>query len=362
MRSSPRPAHPTLDAAAAVWLLHHGASVAAQKEDGWKDTALHYSAGRGSLETVHALLAWGADPAAANALGRCKEIAKLRNSSHKTLHFEVTHLACTNEPEQPAPNLAPVPRTAGATPADVAEKAGHLAVAQLLQAAAEGHPPEGLPSREELVQRYLSSSDKLAAAAAGSGGAGATQLGARAGSLQLAAAELGDASVQVQTVAGRHVSAALDKVLESPTTSEGQGSSSSSAGKSEQSASLPGPAAAAGDAAAQQKPTSAALAAARQLARRGFEGLGSPGERASPLAAVVCARCWRGRKVSHHGTCLCCPAWCRHGASGGGAALPAPCGADTGMCQWAGGCLCRCLLRCITHTRIWVFSYVCLVV
>ena len=68
---------PILYAAAVVWLLHHGANVAAQKEDGWADTALHYAAGRGSLETVHALLAWGADPAAANTLGETKMHALL---------------------------------------------------------------------------------------------------------------------------------------------------------------------------------------------------------------------------------------------------------------------------------------------
>ena len=56
-------------AAATVWLLHRGASVGAEKQDQWHDTCLHYAAGRGSLETVQALLAWGADPAAQNALG-----------------------------------------------------------------------------------------------------------------------------------------------------------------------------------------------------------------------------------------------------------------------------------------------------
>lgn len=56
-------------AAAAVWLLHRGANVHAMKQDGWRDTALHYAAGRGSLATVHVLLAWGADAAARNALG-----------------------------------------------------------------------------------------------------------------------------------------------------------------------------------------------------------------------------------------------------------------------------------------------------
>lgn len=54
---------------AATWLLHHGANVAATKQDGWRDTALHYAAGCGSLETVQVLLAWDADASATNALG-----------------------------------------------------------------------------------------------------------------------------------------------------------------------------------------------------------------------------------------------------------------------------------------------------
>lgn len=179
---------------------------------------------------------------------------------------------------------------AGATPAHVAEKAGHRAVAQLLQSAAEGQPPADLPSREALVQRYLGSSDiakaDRTAVVGGSGGAAAAQLGARSVSLQLAAAERGDASVEVQMVARRDVSVtadALEKALESPT-SHGQDSSSSGSGsKSERSASLPEPAAAAEGPDAQLKaPAAGALAAARQLARRGFEGWGTPGESDSP--------------------------------------------------------------------------------
>lgn len=56
-------------AAAAVWLLERGAGVARQKADGWSDTVLHYAAGRGSMDTAQVLLAYGADPAARNALG-----------------------------------------------------------------------------------------------------------------------------------------------------------------------------------------------------------------------------------------------------------------------------------------------------
>lgn len=56
---------------AIAWLCHHGANVAAQKEDGWGDTALHYAAARGSMRSVRVLLAYGADPRATNYAGGC---------------------------------------------------------------------------------------------------------------------------------------------------------------------------------------------------------------------------------------------------------------------------------------------------
>ena len=61
-----------MPAAAVVWLLHRGADLTLLKDDGWRDTTLHYAAGSGSLDCVQALLAWGADPTAANALGGCR--------------------------------------------------------------------------------------------------------------------------------------------------------------------------------------------------------------------------------------------------------------------------------------------------
>ena len=64
----------TVPADAVVWLLHRGADLTVMKEDGWRDTALHYAAGSGSLDCVQALLlAWGADATAANALGGCRQ-------------------------------------------------------------------------------------------------------------------------------------------------------------------------------------------------------------------------------------------------------------------------------------------------
>jgi hypothetical protein len=80
--------------AAVAWLLHKGASVASLKDDGWVDSVLHYAAAAGSLKVVQALLAFGANARAVNALGR--------------------------------------------TPADAAADAGHLLVANYLLAVATG--------------------------------------------------------------------------------------------------------------------------------------------------------------------------------------------------------------------------------
>lgn len=40
------------NARAAAWLLRRGARVDALKSDGWRDTALHYAAAQGSVDTV----------------------------------------------------------------------------------------------------------------------------------------------------------------------------------------------------------------------------------------------------------------------------------------------------------------------
>jgi hypothetical protein len=54
---------------AATWLCAHGASVHAQKNDGWHDTALHYAASKGHMAVAELLLAFGADAAALNFAG-----------------------------------------------------------------------------------------------------------------------------------------------------------------------------------------------------------------------------------------------------------------------------------------------------
>ena len=66
------PATFPLPPGAVVWLLQRGADLTRLKQDDWRDTALHYAAGSGSMECVQALLAWGADPTLTNALGEEK--------------------------------------------------------------------------------------------------------------------------------------------------------------------------------------------------------------------------------------------------------------------------------------------------
>lgn len=56
-------------AEAASWLCAQGASVQAQKQDGWRDTALHYTAAKNHMEIAKLLLAFGAAPEALNFAG-----------------------------------------------------------------------------------------------------------------------------------------------------------------------------------------------------------------------------------------------------------------------------------------------------
>lgn len=56
-------------AGALLWLCQHGADVTALKDDGWKDTALHYAAARGHMHCCQVLLAFGAQLDAVNYAG-----------------------------------------------------------------------------------------------------------------------------------------------------------------------------------------------------------------------------------------------------------------------------------------------------
>lgn len=48
----------------------HGATISAQKQDAWRETALHYAAAKGHSDMANLLLAFEADPTATNFAGR----------------------------------------------------------------------------------------------------------------------------------------------------------------------------------------------------------------------------------------------------------------------------------------------------
>lgn len=54
---------------AALWLCMKNANVHAFKDDGWKDTPLHYAAAHGAIDICKILLAFSADPCAVNVFG-----------------------------------------------------------------------------------------------------------------------------------------------------------------------------------------------------------------------------------------------------------------------------------------------------
>lgn len=60
---------PFCAAASVLWLCQHGADTSLVKDDGWKETALHYAAVRGHTECCQVLLAFGADLEAKNYAG-----------------------------------------------------------------------------------------------------------------------------------------------------------------------------------------------------------------------------------------------------------------------------------------------------
>ncbi len=148
---------------------------------------------------------------------------------------------------------------AGATPADVATKARHPAVARYLREAAEGRMPASQPTKEALIERFLSGSSSgnsngTEVPTHVNNAAGIQQEGP-AESRQLAAAEGGQAAVDGACISKASPADSLD-------------------GKSGASSAAHEPAGAPG----RKAPSPAKLAAARQLAKRGFEGWGTQGE------------------------------------------------------------------------------------
>lgn len=123
------------------------------KQDGWHDTPLHYAAASGSRDTVEALLAWGADASVANALSErgAAICCGLRAGLHAICGSAA---ACLGLPRVEPAWWRPPACAADATPADVAERAGHKQLAAYLKGVGEG-TVKPAHDKEALLQRLL---------------------------------------------------------------------------------------------------------------------------------------------------------------------------------------------------------------
>jgi hypothetical protein len=93
---------------AALWLCQAGADVTALKEDGWKDTALHYAAARGHTEVCKVLLAFGAPVEAQNYAGLTPAQTAAR-SGHTRLSELLAGTAAGKTGFKFSPNNLPAP-------------------------------------------------------------------------------------------------------------------------------------------------------------------------------------------------------------------------------------------------------------
>ncbi|KAL4423961.1 hypothetical protein ABPG75_001262 [Micractinium tetrahymenae] len=157
---------------AVVWLLQRGADLARLKQDGWRDTALHYAAGSGSMDCVQALLAWGADATLANALGALPaDVAeKARHHSLAGYLRSVAAAATATAAQATAAGAADSSSSSasGAEPGNANGEGGHESTegsgaSAVVAAADEGaagnaesspNLPE-IPSKEELIKRHI---------------------------------------------------------------------------------------------------------------------------------------------------------------------------------------------------------------
>jgi hypothetical protein len=185
----------------------------------------------------------------------------------------------------PLPCMAP----AGALPADVAAKAGHTLAARHLRAAADGSPTgEKLPSREALVERFLSP---------GGGSRRGRRLGGPNRSIKLAPGEAMDRSLIMQGSPSKGdlvQAAALAAASLKPTATEVRDVLAAAASSAFFSPAAAAPTGGKGEAAGRDRESSMhgggeglqarRMAALRRLVQRGFEGWGTPG-------GCMCVQC-----------------------------------------------------------------------
>ncbi len=93
---------------AVLWLLQHGASHRARKQDGWEDSVLHYATAKGNMAIVQMLLAFEADVNAINANGQtAADVAQA--SGHLVV---AQYLAMIAAKKVPLPDKTPLMATA----------------------------------------------------------------------------------------------------------------------------------------------------------------------------------------------------------------------------------------------------------
>jgi hypothetical protein len=233
---------------------------------------------------------------------------------------------------------------AGALPADVAAKAGHSLAGRHLRAAADGSPTgKELPSREALVERFLSPG--------GGSRRGSRRLGGPNRSIKLAAGEAIDTTMATKAPQSKGdllQAAALAAANMEPAAADVRDVLAAAASSAFFSPSAAAPAGGKGEAAGRDRESSMhgvgeglqarRAAALRRLVQRGFEGWGTPGGRMcvqcrqharrglqpqrscllpapGTRAALALARCPGGRVASRRAAlgslilrCACCAA------------------------------------------------------
>ncbi|KAL4423966.1 hypothetical protein ABPG75_001267 [Micractinium tetrahymenae] len=155
---------------AVVWLLQRGADLARLKQDGWRDTALHYAAGSGSMDCVQALLAWGADATLANALGALPADVAEKARHHslagylRSVAAAATATAAQATAAGAADSSSSITKAAGAARggeasgrgSTAAERERNAALQRLVQRGFEGlGTPGTVPKRETRLFRPL---------------------------------------------------------------------------------------------------------------------------------------------------------------------------------------------------------------
>lgn len=96
---------------ATLWLLQNGASLTSLKQDGWRDSVLHYAAAKGNMAIIKMLLAFGADPFAVNSNGKSPADVAKANSHIRAASYIVSVVGGMTAPPVKADMMVPVSLT-----------------------------------------------------------------------------------------------------------------------------------------------------------------------------------------------------------------------------------------------------------